>query len=451
MKVAIIAFDFPPYSAGGSFRPFRFAKYLQRKGADIVVFSVSNYDDPERLDHSFIENEFSFKIIRTALRKKRAFNKLFKEYYFSITERLGIRWRKSLKKAFETEHTVAPFDVLMVTAPPFSVLKEARMLSKRFEVPLVTDFRDAWSQWCITPFSTRIHYWLTQREELKTLKLSSLFIVPTEEVGEDLLHVHGERFRNKIFFLPNGFDDRFPADTSIDWKWKQGSTLVIGYAGSFYYNPESHNLIYSSWKKKKFYQVLQYVPRRENWLYRSPFFFFKGIRQLIDREPSYQGKIEIRIAGNQPSWITEMADHFNLKEIVKFCGHVKKTEMDNFYKNCDILLSTSIKIEGGFDYCVGGKTYEYFLLKKPILGLVCEGAQKKILQQSGLSIICDPDRPDELVNAIQNISELVGSLCINNEFLSSFSIENQGEILLNCLNNLAKKLHEKKESHHFPL
>ena len=451
MRIAIIAFDFPPYSAGGSFRPFRFAKYLQRNGTDTVVFSVSNYDDADRIDRSFNESEYSFKIVRTALRKKRLFNALFKEYYFSITERLGIRWRDSLKRAFKKEHTAAQFDLLLVTVPPFSVLKEARLLSKRFGIPLVTDFRDAWSQWCITPFSTRIHYWLTKREELKTLKNSSLFIVPTNEVGEDLIHVHGEEYRNKILFLPNGFDALLPTEKNIDWNWKPGSKLIIGYAGSFYYNPESHSLIYSKWKEKKLYQMLQYVPRRENWLYRSPFFFFKGIRQLIDADPSYQEKIQIRIAGNQPSWITDMADHFNLKEIVKFYGHVKKIEMNNFYKNCDILLSTSIKVEGGFDYCIGGKTYEYFLVKKPILGLVCDGAQKTILQQSGMSIICDPDQPDQLVNIINNISELVNSLRINNEFLSRFSIENQGEILLKSLKKIIKPLHEEKESNHLPL
>lgn len=442
MRIAILAFDFPPYNAGGSFRPLRFAKYLQRNGADTVVFSVSNYDDTDRIDHSFNESEYSFKIVRTELRNKGIFSNLLKEYYFSITERFGIRWRKSLKAAFKKEYTAAPFDILMVTVPPFSILKEARILSKRFKIPLVTDFRDAWSQWCITPFSTRIHYWLTKREELKSLKLSKLFIVPTEEVGEDLLRVHGEQYRNKILFLPNGFDAHVPAEKNIDWNWNPGSKLVIGYAGSFYYNPESHSLIYSKWKEKKFYQLLQYVPRRENWLYRSPFFFFKGIRQLIDMEPSYQEKIEIRIAGNQPSWIVDMANHFNLTEIVKFYGHVKKAEMDHFYKSCDILLSTSIKVEGGFDYCIGGKTYEYFLMKKPILGLVCEGAQKKVLQQSGMSIICDPDQPEEFVKSIQTISELVSSLRINNKFLSGFSIESQGEILLNCFKKIVKTLHE---------
>jgi hypothetical protein len=442
MRVAIIAFDFPPYSAGGSYRPFRFAKYLQRNKVDTVVFSICNYDDSDRLDSSFNDSDYSFKIIRTSLRGKRYLFNLFKEHYFSITERLGVRWRRSLTLAFKNETLHSRFDILIATAPPFSVLKEARILSKKFDIPLVVDFRDAWSQWCITPFATKIHYHLTIRDEYKSLISSSLFIVPTAEVGSDLIRIHGDRFKDKILLLPNGFDDYLPEGKNINWNWKPGSKLVIGYAGSFYYNPASHNLIYSNWKKKKLHQILQFVPRYENWLYRSPFYFFKGIRQLIDTYPYYADNLEIRIAGRQPSWIMEMVNLFNLSAVVDFCGQINQADMKKFYNSCDILLSTSIKIEAGFDYCIAGKTYEYFLMKKPILGLVCEGAQKKILQQSGMSIVCDPDSSDELVNAIRNINEIVSSLSVNTEYLSQFSIEHQGKLLYNSIENIIKTSNE---------
>ena len=431
MRIAIIALEFPPYNSGGAYRPFRFASQLQQNGVDIVVFSVNNYDKSGQWDQNSLLFKLPFKTIRSPLKTKHWSERFLKDYYFSLSERLGKYWRKSLRTEFAIEQELASFDNIIVTAPPFSVLQEAFYLSKRYSIPLITDFRDAWSQWCITPFSSRAHYILTKRAELKILSHSSLFIVPTEEVGEDLIRVHGEKYKEKIFFLPNGFPENIRVNNIIDWKYEKGQKITIGYAGSFYFNPVSHNLIYRKWWQKKWYQYLQFVPRKENWLYRSPYFFFKGIRKLLDLYPEFLEKLEIRIAGKQPIWIYEMAKELDLQKNVKFIGYVQKSEMDAFYKTCDLLLATSIKIENGKDYCIGGKTYDYFMHQKPILGLVCEGAQKKILRDSGLALLCDPDKPDDLVQTITHIDEKVKKLKIDLEFLKNFEASNQVSQLLN--------------------
>jgi hypothetical protein len=66
-------------------------------------------------------------------------------------------------------------------------------------------------------------------------------------------------------------------------------------------------------------------------------------------------------------------------------------------------LITSSKVVGGRDYSIAGKTFEYFATGRPILGFVTEGAQRDILEESGVAVTCDPDNPGEAAQKIQNL------------------------------------------------
>jgi glycosyltransferase involved in cell wall biosynthesis len=133
-------------------------------------------------------------------------------------------------------------------------------------------------------------------------------------------------------------------------------------------------------------------------------YFFRCLAELFRLEPRRREQITVRIAGRQPDAIRQMADDLGIADRVEWVGFLKKAEIIRFYEGCDYLLSTSVKVEGGEDYCVGGKTYEYFAAAKPILGFVARGAQREVLEGSGLSEIFDPDQTNE--NAVRLASLL---------------------------------------------
>ncbi|MBK8607245.1 MAG: hypothetical protein IPN82_10595 [Chitinophagaceae bacterium] len=133
MRIAIIALEFPPYNSGGAYRPFRFASQLQQNGVDIVVFSVNNYDKSGQWDQNSLLFKLPFKTIRSPLKTKHWSERFLKDYYFSLSERLGKYWRKSLQNEFAIEQELASFDNIIVTAPPFSVLQEAFYLIKKIQ------------------------------------------------------------------------------------------------------------------------------------------------------------------------------------------------------------------------------------------------------------------------------------------------------------------------------
>jgi glycosyltransferase involved in cell wall biosynthesis len=340
---------------------------------------------------------------RTPLRAPTLLERKVTGYYFRLTEPLGARWQASAEAAVRQLWPEYRWDALLVTCPPFSLLELARRLAARYSMPLVVDMRDGWSQWCLTPWASRFHYWANCWMERRVLRQAAAVLVPTHQVGRDLQRQHGKCLEGRWSFVPNGFDQ----DLSSSFRPVTVRTkpqVVIGYVGSFYFNPYSHRLIYEPWYRKKPHQFFQYVPRREDWSYRSPLYFFRCLAELFRLEPRRREQITVRIAGRQPDAIRQMADDLGIADRVEWVGFLKKAEIIRFYEGCDYLLSTSVKVEGGEDYCVGGKTYEYFAAAKPILGFVARGAQREVLEGSGLSEIFDPDQTNE--NAVRLASLL---------------------------------------------
>jgi glycosyltransferase involved in cell wall biosynthesis len=65
----------------------------------------------------------------------------------------------------------------------------------------------------------------------------------------------------------------------------------------------------------------------------------------------------------------------------------------------DAVLSTSVKVINGRDYCIAGKTFEYLASDKPILAYVKEGAQRDVLEGSKAGLLVDPDNQVEAIEA----------------------------------------------------
>jgi len=158
------------------------------------------------------------------------------------------------------------------------------------------------------------------------------------------------------------------------------------------------------WWRKRLNRMIQYAPRQEDWLYRSPYFFFQAVAHLLERQPACRERLRIRFAGQKPDWMDAQVKQFKLEGLVEFVGILEHREALKFQSECDALLVTSSKVIGGQDYSIAGKTFEYFSMKKPIIGFVAEGAQKDLLAASGMALICDPDAPD---TAAEQLGDLV--------------------------------------------
>jgi hypothetical protein len=170
--------------------------------------------------------------------------------------------------------------------------------------------------------------------EGSVFKQAAKIIATSEVTIDDFKLLHPQINPDKFVYIPNGFD------FNIDFKTIKTfveEKIKIGYVGSFYYSPESRELIFKKWYKKKGHRKLQYVPRKEDWLYRSPYFFFKTLKEVFDKIPELRQKVEIHFAGNKPQWFDSMVSEFELDEQVTYLGWMSQSESLSFQNTCDFL------------------------------------------------------------------------------------------------------------------
>jgi glycosyltransferase involved in cell wall biosynthesis len=393
-SVLIIAYEFPPLNRGGVHRIMRFAKYLRLYDEIPTVITVeeSVYKN-EQLDKELLNNQKTT-IIRTPILVEKSKD----NYYLSLTDSIGRRWWPYLASAIKKYIKDQTPQAVLVTAPPFSMLNIARRIYNEFNVPIILDMRDAWSTWNIVPFPTKIHYLLTKRLERKAIDSAHHVLVTSKQTKIDLVDAHGIDNEKKIKVIHNAYEGKVKEVAQVN----VGSKVSLGYVGSFYFNPISQKLLDSPWWEKKPYQIFQYTPRKENWLYRSPYFIFKIFRDLFNSFPDAKTKVDLVFAGKKPIWFDSMVEQFQIGKNVEHLGILSKKDSIKFQQSCNALLLTSSKVENGRDYSIAGKTFEYFVSGKPIIGFVKNGAQKDILLESGMSLVIDPDDPEKAVEKLKD-------------------------------------------------
>lgn len=427
ITLLFVAFEFPPLGGAGVQRSMKWATYLPHFGIRPIVLTVAETDVPfvmpgHRTDPGLLEELPKGLIIERVPcrhpRKPRNRWSAWADIFFSVSESFKDDWKPALQQALPGIIKKYKPDAVYVSLPPFAMATLWRELLAEYRLPLIVDFRDAWSQWCVNVNGTYLHYWLKRREERRILKRSDAVICSSSQIRADMISTHPGIPPGKFSVITNGYDGHLPETMAAFIPDKP--VFVIGYVGSFYYTPESRDHIFRPWWKKPPHRMLNYTPRREDWLYRSPYFFFQTLNRWFDAHPEWRSRIEIRFAGITPDWLEPMIQSFGLSDRCRHYGYLPHREVIRFQQECDALLLTSSKVIGGRDYSIAGKTFEYFTIGKPILAFVAEGVQKDLLAESGLSVGLDPDDPIVSARTLQDFFEGRIRLSPNQEALARY-------------------------------
>ena len=426
INILFIAFEFPPLNRGGVFRPLSFVKYLPQFGINPVVVTLdpNSYADvfdlftcDKSLGDGFLEGAT---IVPITAEKSKPLSrwKQFTSIYFSIHGNEARYWKKAFNESIDNVIATYSPKVILATVPPFSVLPLAEKIAKKHKLPLILDFRDAWSQWRTLPYGTIFHYWRTLHLEGRYFRHANAIIATSGQTIDDFKKLHQNIPASKFHYVPNGYNGTLqpwcPIRTGKD-------EYTIGYVGSFYFTHMARAQMLKPWWRKKGHRMLQYIPRKQDWLYRSPYFFFKCLQALNRRNPNLGNRIKVKFAGKKVSWLEDMIASFDLQQQVFQIGELPHQESLHFQQQCDALLVTSAKHLGGRDYSVAGKTFEYIEMQKPVISFACEGAQKDLLLETGLALICDPDDTDTSSRSLADLFEGRKDLHPNFEFLSTLS------------------------------
>lgn len=440
LRVMFLAFEFPPLASGGVHRALSLAEHLGAFDVELDVITVRPEDynhwsqaplDPTLLDRvppsvrvHRIASGFPAWYWR-ALRSKVAFRAMQYAYW---GDPVAAFWRRPVIAALDRLVDERRPDVLLATMPPFGVGVLASALARRYRLPWVGDWRDPWTLWRMGPFPTYAHYRYTKHVEGAALRSANVSVTTSHVTREDWLRLFPKNLDPaRVETIYNGYDpdvlDRVapaPRDTSPEKK--------IAYVGTFYYDPTGRALFAPMWRRAP-HRWLFYTPRREDWLYRSPYFFLRGLARLA-------GRVRVDFAGAVPHWLPDMLRETGTERYVRLLGPVSHSDAIRLEKSADALLLTSAKVIGGRDYSIAGKLFEYIGLRRPILGVLTDGAMRDIVEQTGLGVLADPDDTDAVAAAIERIVEGV-TVSPNESAIARFDRCHMARAMADCLRRAA--------------
>ena len=367
-KVLIIAYYFPPMGLSGVQRTVKFAKFLPKYGWKPTVLTV----EPTgyyAFDDTLLKEveEAGVKIVRTPsydvnrLLKKRGVIKMPSERMRKVLQFFGdlffipdtkVGWKSIAVKAASELIERERFDVLFATAPPQTDFLIGEALKRKFEIPLVVDYRDAWLDYPFKYFPTPLHRLWHSHLEKRVLKAADRVIVTHRRVKESILRRHKTVDYKEVIILSQGFDaEDFPPTN--EGKQAKSVKMKIAHSGTFYAE-------------------------------RNPVIMLHALTNVLQANPKIRGRIEMHFIGNAREEDRQLVKKLDLQNVVHFLGYLPHRECIKHLVASDVLWFV---IDN--DYQTPGKLYEYFGSRKPLFASLIDGYTKQLINESRVAI-CVP-------------------------------------------------------------
>lgn len=385
-KVLVIAYYFPPMGFSGVQRITKFVKYMKDFNWEPTVLTI-NPKTYYAFDESLLKEieNLQIRIIRTnpkdPTQKVFAQSKLKNDFTRKILNRISQTfllpdnkrgWMFEAVKAASNLLKNEKFDIIFATAPPYTCFRIGDVLKRKYNVPLILDYRDAWLDDVLSWYPTPLHRIIVKMMEKKVLHNSNKIIVYTRQIKEHLLMLYPFLSSEDIKIIPHGFDEE---DFQTDFQSsKHRDKMRLTYSGVFYDE-------------------------------RTPKYFVEAVKRLFYERPELSNKIEFCFVGNFKKKYEKLISDPNLFNAFNIVGYIDHKESVKYLRDSDVLW-LMIRHSKNPHLVATSKLYEYFGTKKPILGCVPEGAASQLLKEYEASIIIHPEDIDGIKNAIIKFYDL---------------------------------------------
>jgi len=258
---------------------------------------------------------------------------------------------------------------IVSSAPPWTCHLIARRLKRKFGIPWIADFRDAWT---FEPWRPTVPKW---RDRVDSYMESSI-VHEAERVTSVVEGVRDEfrgKYRDidpeKFLTIPNGFEGQVAATQ----RSKHSPRLIL-HLGSLY------------------------AGRRIDT-------FCWAVSNLIERGCISPDALRIEFVGGIDPAIRAAAEQYGgglLKRgILNFRSRVPFEEGQNLLRGADMLLV----FQGSHRFSVTAKVYEYLATGSPILAVAKTGAISALLSETAAGFCADPDDVEAIETAFMRAWE----------------------------------------------
>lgn len=345
MNVWLIAFYFPPINTIGAERPKKFLRGFAGAGFKSTIFSVSVPGaDPADTYSGFV------------CRRSKT---LFQRYHFNSHERAGLigwaltilpraitalvgdsgwTWVQSLRKDLERAWLEGDRpDVIVATGGPFLPLLAVSDFSKRHAIPLVLDYRDAWTNNPHRTFNNRLQRkvlsWLERRINSTASAISSVSHLTAAAIETDQTPL-------VIYNLPDeGYIEELQAFCT-ELNLGESERLRLTYTGTLYRGRDLDPI-------------------------------FEALSQLDANERS---QIEVYYCGQSVGRAEASSEKYGVEDCLISFGQKTKEEAIRMVANSDLALSVICSLSQTEDDALRGvittKIFDYLILNKEVLNIV---------------------------------------------------------------------------------
>lgn len=247
-------------------------------------------------------------------------------------------------------------DAIIVNMPPFSLLKVAIALKRKFpHLKIITDFRDEWLGYYMSQIDqpTEDKVCRSQKLEAEAVRASTYVSTVTDTWVERLRQRYPSEPATKFVCTPNGYDPELFRDFKA--KPRNDNKIVVTYFGTIH-----DNRVYSP---ENYLAAIESLPR--------------DIQQRL--ETRFIGRI---IGGAQQMLKQAMAN-------VQLMGFMPKQQGISWLQETDFVLLIATDPSS-----TAGKLFEYLACGKPILALSPPGGEiDRLLRRTGTGWCADPWNP----------------------------------------------------------
>jgi glycosyltransferase involved in cell wall biosynthesis len=384
-KVLVVAYYFPPMGLTGVQRTLKFVKYMEKYNWQPTVITAGEVDY-YAYDTSLAEElkNTGVRVVRTEQSRvsqkadvsgsKNLPREIFRKVFKKLSQSFLIPDDKNswAKKAFAKAEDLIKeenFDAVFVTGPPYSSFHIFAQLKKKYNIPLIIDYRDLWFDSYFAFYPTPFHRSMHKKMEYDVLKAADRIIVSNRKIKEHILNQYQFLTFNDIVIITDGFDpEDFEKAKVVK---KHNNRMILTYSGIFM-------------------------------VYNTPSYFLKAFKKITVEHPEIAKNIELHFLGFLRKENKRLVKKLKIEEFVFDHGFVDHKDVVARLLSSDVLWMTVGKRKN-IDAILPGKFYEYIGAKKPVIACVPDGAAKLVVQEYPASYITDPENIDEIKETILKV------------------------------------------------
>lgn len=377
-KVLILAYDFPPYNSIGAQRPASWLKYLPDNNIDVTVIT-RHWDEGISSPIDYIKPSSNKETtLHEVSEKSRVIRVPFSP---NLRDRILIKYgldrfvffRKIVSLIISIFQFVFPkktntyciyveaakylrvnkADYIIATAEPFVLFKYAQMLSEKFKINWIADYRDCWNHGPLIENKDILNRLIGRMMlgiEKNIVKKSMMITTPSPSYKKSLSELF-EYKKIEVIYNGNDIEDN---DELIDIL-PNNNCFEIAYAG----------IIYPHQKLEM---------------------FLNGLSKLLENHKEYKIKVIFYGLDFYPEMRERLLSYNqDLISIIEVTNRISYDKVIRKLMNAHTLLLLSNE---GADW-LNAKVFDYLALKRPILFVKNDkGILEKILDESGIGYKC---------------------------------------------------------------